>query len=198
MKRVALLLLVLAVPMPVTASHGWAGFDLCEIHKDKLPSGLSIELLPDPMSPGAALLNQYCTQCHNLPGPDRHTAADWHKVVSKMYVLMDVSHQFGGLMGKVDKMGEEQQKALLTYLRRHSATPVRSQAAGHNSVSSASSQDSVPGFGELNESSRPESLWLKRLLPLTPFLLLIGLGLLRWKRQYRQTLVREEHSCTTG
>ncbi|MDP7569359.1 MAG: hypothetical protein QF677_05570 [Arenicellales bacterium] len=197
MRRTALLLLVFAVPLPVTASHGWAGFDLCAIHKDKLPPGLSIELLPDPLSPGAALLNQYCTQCHNLPGPDRHTAADWHKVVSKMHVLMDVSHQFGGLMGRVDTMQDEQQKTLLTYLQRHSATRNRSQSADHNSIPSPSSQDFAPGSGELDETSRPESLWLKRLLPLTPFLLLIGLGLFRWNRQYRQTLVREEHSCTT-
>ena len=119
MKRIALLFLILALPPPVIASHGWAGFDLCEVHKDKLPPGLTAESLPAPQSRGAALLHQYCTQCHNLPGPDRHTAAEWRGVTSKMFMLMDVSHQFGGLMGKVEVIPRAQQEILRTYLESH-------------------------------------------------------------------------------
>ncbi|MEG7522707.1 MAG: hypothetical protein M3H12_06355 [Chromatiales bacterium] len=54
MKRVTLLFLILTLPQPVAASHPSAGIDLCEIHKDKLPPGLTAESLPDPQSPGAA------------------------------------------------------------------------------------------------------------------------------------------------
>jgi hypothetical protein len=172
MKREILILMVLSLPLPVAASHGWAGFDLCEVHKDKLPPGLTVESLPDPQSPGAALLNQYCTQCHNLPGPDRHTAADWREVTSKMFMLMDVSHQFGGLMGKVEILPKAQQETVLTYLEHH-----------------ASSRSSV------SKKSTDRTPWLTRILPLTPFGLLIGLGLLRWWKHYQNALRQDRKPC---
>ena len=163
MKRVALLFLILSLPLPVAASHGWAGFDLCEVHKDKLPPGLTAESLPDPQSPGAALLNQYCTQCHNLPGPDRHTASEWREVTSKMFMLMDVSHRFGGLMGRVDIMQRPEQESLLAYLELHAM-----KSAGQEKPA------------DIGGSNHP---LLTRILVLGPFLLLMGAGLVRWRRR---------------
>lgn len=165
MKRTALLLMILFMPLPVAASHTWTDIDLCEVYKDKLPPGLTAESLPEAHSQGAVLLNQYCTQCHNLPGPDRHSAAEWRGVASKMFMLMDVSNRFGGLMGKVETMRSQDQEILLAYLERHatkstiSKKPADSEATGHP--------------------------WLTRTLVLLPFLLLTGLGLLRWWRNLR-------------
>ncbi|MBT8419253.1 MAG: hypothetical protein KJO08_00165 [Gammaproteobacteria bacterium] len=157
MKRIILLFLILALaPLPVPANHGWAGFDVCEVHKDKLPSDLTAESLPDPQSPGAALLNQYCTQCHNLPGPGRHTAPEWREVTSEMFRLMDASHRFGGLMGRVEIMRSPEQEILLAYLERHSAPSAN------------------------RKEPADSRLWLTRLLVLGSFLLLMGAGLLRW------------------
>jgi len=169
--KLALLLLILSLPLPVAASHGWAGFDLCEVHKDELPPGLTAESLPDPQSHGAALLNQYCTQCHNLPGPDRHTAAEWNDVTSKMFLLMDVSHRFGGLMGRVEILQGSQQEMLQAYLEHHA-----SQSA-------------------VSEEATDSALWLTRILPLTPFVLLIGLGLLRWWKHHQSALRQDRKSC---
>ncbi len=155
MKRIAFLIFFL--PVQVLAHHAWFSFDICKVHKDTLPPGLTLQLLPDAKSPGAALLNTYCTQCHNLPGPDRHTAAEWREVTSKMFMLMEVTNQFGALKGKLKIMQEPQQEILLAYLEQ--------QASG-SVVAGKSTVDGNP--------------WLTRTLALLPFLLLIGLGLLRW------------------
>jgi cytochrome c5 len=44
---------------------------------DVLPPGMDPALLPEPKSEGARLLTGYCNQCHNLPGPGMHIAAEW-------------------------------------------------------------------------------------------------------------------------
>ncbi|MBU0498817.1 MAG: hypothetical protein KJ558_09010 [Gammaproteobacteria bacterium] len=120
MKRLLPLLLALTLPMPLAASHYWNGVDVCEANRQTLPPGLAPERLPEPRSQGARLLQAYCTQCHNLPGPDRHTAAEWHDLTGRMYLLMEVSHRFGGLHGKAEHMQPEEKASLLAYLGRHS------------------------------------------------------------------------------
>ncbi len=165
MNRIVLLLILLFLPLSVASNHTSAAIDLCEIYKDKLPPGLTADLLPEAPSQGAKLLAQYCTQCHNLPGPARHTATKWREVTSKMFMLMDVSSIFGGMMGKVETMQLQDQEILRTYLE-HNATnseiimsPADRESTGH--------------------------LWPTRSLALLPVLLLTGAGLLRWRRNLR-------------
>ncbi|HDK38196.1 MAG TPA: hypothetical protein ENG92_04185, partial [Thiolapillus brandeum] len=97
--RRTMLLLYLLLPAVAPASHTWSGIDLCKVYEDKLPPGLSRDQLPQAASTEARLLSRYCTQCHSLPGPDRHTATEWQEVTDNMFLLMEVSHRFGGLMG---------------------------------------------------------------------------------------------------
>ncbi len=162
LNRIAFLLVIICMPLVVSANHGWSDIDLCSIYKDRLPPGLTLDALPVAQSQGASLLGRYCTQCHNLPGPDRHTAAEWREVVPKMFMLMDVSNLFGTAGEVVETMLPESRAILLAYLERHAAISIDStkQAAG-----------------EINRDS-----WLQRGLALFPFLLLTGLGLLRWRR----------------
>jgi cytochrome c5 len=40
--------------------------------------------VPAPDSPGAALFQQTCAQCHALPDPKQHTASEWQVVVGRM------------------------------------------------------------------------------------------------------------------
>lgn len=40
--------------------------------------------LPDPHSPGAGLVTGYCTECHGVPDPASHPAAEWPAVVERM------------------------------------------------------------------------------------------------------------------
>ncbi|MCP3671830.1 MAG: hypothetical protein GY814_15630 [Gammaproteobacteria bacterium] len=154
MKPWLLLLFTWCLPLTAAASHQWAGIDLCAVYKDALPPGLTIESLPEPKSSGADLLQQYCTQCHNLPGPNRHTASEWGDVTSKMFMLMDVSNRFGGLNGEVDTMQSHDQKALQSYLERHATQSMVEHP--------------------------PNPHWMTRLWVLLPFLLLMGVGMLRW------------------
>jgi len=160
MNRILLMIMLLVASLPATASHTWADIDLCEVYKDKLPPGLTRDALPEANSSGARLLNQYCTQCHNLPGPDRHTASEWQDVASKMFMLMDVSKRFGGLVGRVETMQSEDKQNLLAYLKRHATnSTAENQFAGNEQIEASS---------------------LTRALTLLPFLMLMGLGLLRW------------------
>ncbi len=167
MKRLVLLLMILLTSLPVAASHAWADIDLCEIYQDKLPPGLTLASLPEAGSSGSVLLNQYCTQCHNLPGPDRHTVAEWKDVASKMFMLMEVSNRFGGLMGRVESMQPQEQEILRAYLERHAA---------YSSLIDNKPVDSQTG----------DHPWLSRTLALFPFLLLTGVGVLRWRRSFRR------------
>ncbi|MCP3868906.1 MAG: hypothetical protein GY703_12575 [Gammaproteobacteria bacterium] len=160
MKHLVPLLLLLACTLPVAANHNWAEIDICEVYKDRLPPELTLDGLPDAESRGALLLDNYCTQCHNLPGPDRHTAAEWREVTSRMFMLMNVSHRFGGLMGRIEVIQLEDQVTLLAYLEHHST----------NSVTLITPSNSESG----------DSLWLPRSLALLPLFLLVGFGLLRW------------------
>ncbi|MCP4277271.1 MAG: hypothetical protein GY779_13055 [Gammaproteobacteria bacterium] len=160
MKWITLLFMTLLLSLPASANHDWTTIDLCEIYKDKLPPGLTHESLPEAHSHGAVLLNQYCTQCHNLPGPDRHTAAEWSEVAAKMFMLMEVSNRFGGLMGQVENMRPQDQQGLIIYLQRH-----------------ASKSTIINKPVESESNNQP---WLTRSLTLMPFFLLAGLGLLRW------------------
>ncbi len=165
MKRLFLLLMALALPLPAMASHPWSGIDLCDVYQDKLPPGLTAEALPEPLAVGAGLLNQYCTQCHNLPGPDRHTTVEWRQVTAKMFLLMDVSHQFGGLMGRVEIMNQHEQEILVDYLVGHAMRSVE--------------RIIPPPPGRAHH-------WLSSVVALGPLVLLIGLGIFRWWKTNRE------------
>lgn len=49
-----------------------------------LPPGTDPATLPEPQSVGAQLLQRYCVQCHELPGPGLHTGDEWPTVVARM------------------------------------------------------------------------------------------------------------------
>lgn len=156
------LLLLMVFWNPVLANHANDfGIDICVRYEDRLPPGLLPQHLPEPNSQGAALLASYCTQCHNLPAPDRHTAAEWQDLLPKMLMLMDVSHRFGGIMGRVRAMSPEQQAALAAYLQQHSGEIQR--------------QPQTPDTPS----------WKNAAIALLPFVLLVVPGLLRWGRKGR-------------
>lgn len=46
--------------------------------------------LPDPLSDGAKLLQQYCSTCHALSSPGLHSATDWPVVLRRMWLRMDL------------------------------------------------------------------------------------------------------------
>jgi cytochrome c5 len=77
-------------------------------------------LLPEPNNKGAMLLQQFCTQCHNLPGPGLHTAVQWPPVVDRMVRRMYRMGGHGMMMGTSELPTRDQAAAIDSYLQKHS------------------------------------------------------------------------------
>jgi cytochrome c5 len=120
----------LLAPVAALASHNWGGIDVCSVYRNTAPPGFDAAALPQPDAPATRTLTRYCTQCHALPGPGHHTAQEWPAVLERMYVLMDVSQRFGGLMGRIVAPSGEERDALRAYLARHALVPLRGQPRG--------------------------------------------------------------------
>lgn len=97
-----------------------------------LPDGVSASELPAPDSRGARLAGEFCSQCHGVPSPKRHSASDWPSTLRRMFVRMDHMSRMGGMMGRrggmmggrgdmpmgmhgVDAPSEEEKQVLVEY-----------------------------------------------------------------------------------
>lgn len=67
--------------------------------KRMIPKGMNPNDLPDADSRGAALLNIYCTQCHELPTPSMHNSTEWPSVLTRMQMHLKSSK--GGMLRHV-------------------------------------------------------------------------------------------------
>ncbi|MFQ5690534.1 MAG: hypothetical protein ACE5HQ_09710 [Gemmatimonadota bacterium] len=67
------------------------------------PSSYKRQDLPESRSRGAALLQVYCVQCHWMPAPQMHTAAEWPILVHRMLMrARTLKNRLGGpLTGKL-------------------------------------------------------------------------------------------------
>ena len=108
------------------------GMGMMGMHRDMmqgmmggaLPPEIDPARLPEPDSSGAHLLQQFCMQCHNLPGPGLHTAPEWPQVLGRMNMRMQMmGGMMGGMMG-VAAPDPVQLKILLGYLQRHAQKPI--------------------------------------------------------------------------
>lgn len=82
------------------------------------PAGLTPTDLPEPDSPGARLLAEYCGQCHAIPAPSAHSATDWPGVTRRMWLRMDWLPAESGV-----RVPQSQERfVLLDYLTRHALT----------------------------------------------------------------------------
>ncbi len=87
----------------------------------QLPPGINPENLPDPQSTGAQLLAQYCTQCHELPGPGMHTADEWPSVDDRMNRRM---RMMSGMMHDIKAPADNELRTIVAYLQRHAQKPM--------------------------------------------------------------------------
>ncbi len=101
------------------------------------PNNFKPEDLPEPGSRGAGLLQVYCIQCHWLPTPQMHSAAEWPILVRRNLLRMEqLNSRLGGplttgLVGETVMTGYENPEipapadvdTLLAYLQRY-ALPV--------------------------------------------------------------------------
>ncbi len=114
----------------VFASHNFGGLDMCALYPEVMPPGLMPEQLPDASGQGALLMQNYCTQCHELPGPGRHTAEEWPQVLERMLIIMDVADRFGGLLGNVKTPSPDEREQLRSYLVSHALKPLAQTPKG--------------------------------------------------------------------
>ncbi|MDT8281567.1 MAG: hypothetical protein RQ982_02005 [Gammaproteobacteria bacterium] len=114
----------------VFASHSFGGLDMCALYPEVMPPGLMPEQLPDAGGQGALLMQNYCTQCHELPGPGRHTAEEWPQVLDRMLLIMDVADRFGGLLGNVKTPSTSEREQLRSYLVFHALKPMTQTPQG--------------------------------------------------------------------
>jgi cytochrome c5 len=115
------------------ANHNWGGIDVCSVYRNTAPPGFEAAALPQPQSAGAQLVNRYCTQCHALPGPGHHTAAEWPAVLERMQVLMDTSRRFRGLMGSIATPDVDEHEVLRAYLTANALAPLHGTPRGPGS-----------------------------------------------------------------
>jgi len=109
----------------VAAAHSFGGLDLCTTYPEKMPPGIiEASQLPNSPAGGVELMQRYCEQCHYLPGPGRHTAAEWPALLKQMNLLMDVSNRFGNLMGKVVTPTESEREIIQHYLISNALVPL--------------------------------------------------------------------------
>ncbi len=101
------------------------------------PNNFQPEDLPEPGSRGAGLLQVYCIQCHWLPTPQMHSAAEWPILVRRNLLRMEqLNERLGGpltsgMVGETVMTGYETPEipaaadvdTLLAYLQRY-ALPV--------------------------------------------------------------------------
>lgn len=125
-----LLLVLLLNSSSVFSSHSFGGMDMCALYPEVMPPGLSSDQLPDAGGQGATLMDSYCTQCHAMPGPGRHTAEEWPQVFDHMLMLMDVADRFGGLLGNVKAPSSAERDQLRSYLVLHALKPMVQQPQG--------------------------------------------------------------------
>jgi hypothetical protein len=93
-----------------------------------LPPTFEPGQLPQPKSPGARLLIQYCVQCHNLPNPAMHQAEKWPGIFERMVVRMRGNGNMGELMqdmmAGVEAPSVDEAETLLAYLRKQGQRPL--------------------------------------------------------------------------
>lgn len=95
----------------------------------ELPEGIAARELPDAGSRGAELMARYCSRCHSIPSPRRHTAEDWDATVRRMVRRMaHMERMGGGMMGRmrgrgmmveVEAPSPGEEREILSYLRDH-------------------------------------------------------------------------------
>lgn len=99
-----------------------------------LPRVVEPDQLSEPQSEGARLTVQYCVQCHYLPSPQMHTAANWGKIVARMNWRMQGKGNMGKLMkdmmDNIQAPTEEELETLTHYLQKHGQKEIEPRHPG--------------------------------------------------------------------
>jgi mono/diheme cytochrome c family protein len=117
-----------------------------------------------PRGAGAQVFMTACAACHTLPDPRQYRAAEWPQLVAQMRDKADI-------MGRTDLNESLASDDMLAYLQRNAADRLIADPHGNVGVAPVSTTPS---------DERNPQYGLERLVWLTPFFAVIGLGLWRW------------------
>ena len=86
------------------------------------------EELPDPTSQGATAFKRYCMQCHALPSPRGHTAAEWDASLDRMVHRMRMMERektasWGRWMPDIGAPSDDDVERLRGYLKENALRP---------------------------------------------------------------------------
>lgn len=84
--------------------------------------------LPSPTSQGATAFKRYCMQCHALPSPRAHTAAEWDASLDRMVHRMRMMEReqaapWGKWMPEVAAPSQDEFQVLRSYLKANALRP---------------------------------------------------------------------------
>ncbi len=79
-----------------------------------IPTGMNPNDLPNAEQRGATVLTLYCVQCHDLPTPLMHSAAEWKLVLDRMEQRMRARR--GGMLTKIMMPPEKDWAILRDYM----------------------------------------------------------------------------------
>lgn len=113
-----------------------------------------------PQGPGAQAFVTACASCHTLPDPRRFPAVAWRGVVQQMQVK-------AGIMGRDSVFKAVASDEVIAFLERHA----------HDGVAVAIQDVSTT---VATETARSPRYGLERVVWLTPFFAVAGLGVWRW------------------
>lgn len=131
----------------------------------ELPEGIPASRLPDPGSAGARAVERYCSQCHGIPSPRRHSPEDWQAVARRMFLRMEHIQHMGGMMGRatadVSAPGAAERREIVAYLREHAMRGVTEEGlpagAGRDAFVRACSRcHGLPDPGQHGPDEWPE------------------------------------------
>jgi cytochrome c5 len=84
-----------------------------------LPPGIEPAALPEPESAGAQLLQRFCVQCHKLPSPGLHSAAEWPAIVDRMQERVQRITAADRELVHAKPLNTAELETLLSYLRQY-------------------------------------------------------------------------------
>lgn len=145
----------LAKPAPVVEANTFAEnrTGAAPVPKGIIPTGMNPDDLPEPDSRGATVLTLYCAQCHELPTPAMHSAAEWPAILTRMQSHLLASKK--GMLGRIIQPPEKDWLILGDYLvtnGQRSLDPLQ-----YTDLNTVSGQAFVSTCSQCHAAPAPES-----------------------------------------
>ena len=118
-----------------------------------IPKGMNPDDLPDAGSRGATMLTLYCTQCHDLPTPAMHSAAEWQEVLTRMDSYLQSNQR--GLLSRAMMPSKKDWGTLSVYFKENAQIPLNPDH--YADIKSPAGQAYLATCSQCHETPSPDS-----------------------------------------